>query len=108
MPDLAGERSSGWWETCRAVLPSPLLGITELEHHATALRPANTPHVPGLLQPTDHAREISRQMVPEPGPALVDAEAELEAYRLLLARMEAVALTPDESRDFIHSLIADQ
>ncbi|MFD4943981.1 hypothetical protein ACFVYE_02490 [Streptomyces sp. NPDC058239] len=38
----------------------------------------------------------------------MDAEAELEAYRLLLARMEAVALAPDKSRDFIHSLIADQ
>ena len=41
------------------------------------------------------------------GPALVDAEAELEAYRLLLARMEAVALAPDKSRDFIHSLVND-
>ncbi|GGT61273.1 transcriptional regulator [Streptomyces atratus] len=206
--DLAGERSSGWWETFREVLPSPLLDIAELEHHATGLRSANTSHVPGLLQTTDHAREIFRQVVPEfsrsdiehrvshrlqrqvlldrpnpptyraviheaalrvpvggpviarnqlrhlleqgerehitvqvipffigaypgsgqtilyvhgsvprldtvsldqsHGPVLVDAEAELEAYRLLLARMAAVALTPDKSRDFIHSLIADQ
>ncbi|MFB7222055.1 helix-turn-helix domain-containing protein [Streptomyces sp. NPDC056227] len=205
--DLAGERTTGWWETFREVLPTPLLDIAELEYHATGLQSANTSHVPGLLQTTDHAREIFRQVVPEfsrsdiehrvshrlqrqavldrpspppyqaviheaalrvpvggatvtkgqlrhlleqserehitvqvipfsigaypgsgqtilyvhgsaprldtvsldqsHGPALVDAEAELEAYRLLLARMEAVALTPDKSRDFIHSLVTD-
>ncbi|MFJ8754052.1 helix-turn-helix transcriptional regulator [Streptomyces sp. NPDC102441] len=202
--DLAGERKGGWWETFREVLPTPLLDIAELEHHATALQSANTAHIPGLLQTTDHAREIFRQVVPEfsrtdiehrvslrlrrqavldrptpppfqaviheaalrvpvggprvakaqlrhlveqserehitvqvipfrigaypgsgqtilyvqgfsprldtvsldqsHGPALVDAEAELAAYRLLLGRMEAVALTPSESRDFVVNL----
>ena len=203
--DLAGERKgSGWWEFFREVLPAPLLDIAELEHHATALRSANTAHLPGLLQTTDHAREIFRQVVPEfsradienrvshrlrrqavldrptpppyqaiiheaalrvpvggptvakaqlrhlveqserehitvqvipfdigaypgsgqtilyvegsaprldtvsldqsHGPAFVDAEAELEVYRLLLARMEAVALPPAESRTFIVNL----
>jgi transcriptional regulator with XRE-family HTH domain len=199
--DLAGERKGGWWETFRELLPTPLLDIAELEHHATALRSANTAHIPGLLQTTDHAREIFRQVVPEfsstdiehrvshrlrrqavldrptpppfqaviheaalrvpvggrrvakaqllhlveqserehitvqvipfrigaypgsgqtilyvqgsvprldtvsldqsHGPALVDAEAELEAYRLLLGRMKAVALTRSASRDFV-------
>ena len=63
--DLAGERTPGWWETFREVLPAPLLDIAELEHHATGLQSANTSHVPGLLQTTDHAREIFRQVVPE-------------------------------------------
>ncbi|MEU4265718.1 helix-turn-helix domain-containing protein [Streptomyces argenteolus] len=203
--DLAGERKGGWWETFREVLPTPLLDIAELEHHATALRSANTAHIPGLLQTTDHAREIFRQVVPEfsrtdiehrvshrlqrqavldrptpppfqaviheaalrvpvggqrvakaqlchlaeqserehitvqvipfrigaypgsgqtilyiqgsaprldtvsldqsHGPALVDAEAELESYRVLLDRMAAVALTPSKSRDFVTGMI---
>lgn len=202
--ELAGERKPGWWETFREVLPRPLLDLAELEHHATALRSANTAHIPGLLQTTDHAREIYRQGIPEfsrtdiehrvnhrlqrqalldretpvtfqaviheaalrvpvggpliakhqlehlleqserdhitiqvipfaigaypgsgqtilyvhglvprldtvsldqsHGPALVDAEAELDTYRVLLTRMASVALPPPESRDFIHSL----
>ncbi|MDH6629010.1 hypothetical protein M2271_006845 [Streptomyces sp. LBL] len=47
------------------MLPPTLLNIAELEHHATALWSANTAHIPGLLQTTDHAREIFRQVVPE-------------------------------------------
>ncbi|MFE0456707.1 helix-turn-helix transcriptional regulator [Streptomyces sp. NPDC058914] len=205
--DIATERTRGWWETFREVLPPALLNIAELEHHATALWSANTAHIPGLLQITDHAREIFRQVVPEfsrsdiehrvshrlqrqavldqddsipfraiiheaalrvpvggpavarrqlehvvdqserehitirvipfaigaypgsgqnihyasgpvpqldtvsldqsHGPVLVDAEAQLEMYRILLDRMEQVALEPSKSRDFIHGLIHD-
>ncbi|MFI0983450.1 helix-turn-helix domain-containing protein [Streptomyces sp. NPDC021093] len=205
--DLAGDRKPGWWGTFQEVLPRPLLDVAELEHYSTALRSANTAHVPGLLQTTDHAREIMRQAVPafsrsdvehrvnlrlqrqgllegaEPvpyqaivheaalrvpvggrdvakrqlahlldqserehitlqvipfaigaypgsgqtlvyahgvvpqldtvyldqshGPLMVDAEAELDAYRALLARMESVALTPSKSRDFIHTMTTE-
>lgn len=38
------------------------------------------------------------------GPALVDAEAELDTYRNLLHRMQSVALAPEKTRDFIHNL----
>lgn len=41
------------------------------------------------------------------GPVLVDAEAELEMYRILLDRMQRVAMAPSKSRDFIHALIQD-
>ena len=205
--DIAADRTRGWWETFREVLPVALLNIAELEYHATSLRSANTAHIPGLLQTTDHAREIFRQVVPEfsrsdielrvshrlqrqalldrddptpfhaviheaalrvpvggssvakrqlahlveqserehitiqvipfaigaypgsgqnihyasgpvpqldtvsldqsHGPVLVDAEAQLEMYRILLDRMENVALEPAKSRDFIHNLIHD-
>ncbi|GGR91771.1 transcriptional regulator [Streptomyces humidus] len=205
--DMASDRTRGWWETFRDVLPPSLLNIAELEHHATALWSANTAHIPGLLQTADHAREIFRQVVPEfspsdvelrvshrlqrqalldrddpipfravvheaalrvpvggcsaakrqlehlveqserghisvrvipfaigaypgsgqnihyasgpvprldtvsldqsHGPVLVYAEAQLEMYRILLDRMERVALDPSESRDFINDLIHD-
>ncbi|WP_341860530.1 Scr1 family TA system antitoxin-like transcriptional regulator [Streptomyces flavidovirens] len=36
-----------------------------MEHHSTRLQSATTSHIPGLLQITDHAREIFRQVVPE-------------------------------------------
>lgn len=205
--ELATERKGGWWETFREMLPTTLLDLAELEHHATQLWSVNTAHIPGLLQTTDHAREIFRQVVPEfsrtdiehrvshrlqrqalldrddpvpfraiihesalrvpvgglsvakrqlehlveqserehitvqvipfaigaypgsgqtilyvygpvpqldtvsldqsHGPTLVDAEAQLETYRILLNRMESVALEPAKSRDFIHNLIRD-
>jgi len=205
--DIAADKSRGWWETFREVLPPTLLNIAELEYHSTALWSANTAHIPGLLQTTDHAREIFRQVVPEfsrsdiehrvshrlqrqalldhneptpfraiiheaalrtpvgghtvakrqleylaeqsecehitiqvipfatgaypgagqnihylygpvpqldtvsldqsHGPVLVDAEAQLEMYRILLNRMEQVALEPSKSRDFVHNLIHD-
>ncbi|GAB2976619.1 helix-turn-helix transcriptional regulator [Streptomyces pseudoechinosporeus] len=41
------------------------------------------------------------------GPALVDAEAELDTYRNLLRRMESVALPPEKTRDFIRNLATE-
>ncbi|MFE7927288.1 helix-turn-helix domain-containing protein [Streptomyces sp. NPDC057456] len=41
------------------------------------------------------------------GPALVDAEAELDTYRNLLQRMESVALPPEKTRDFIHNMTTE-
>ncbi|GGX48069.1 helix-turn-helix domain-containing protein [Streptomyces fructofermentans] len=41
------------------------------------------------------------------GPAFLDSEAQLDKYRVLLDRMEASALPPTESRDFIHKVVQD-
>ncbi|OIK05561.1 helix-turn-helix domain-containing protein [Streptomyces monashensis] len=205
--DMAGDRSRGWWEEYRAVLPAALLDLAELEHHATRLRTAVVIHVPGLFQTAEYAREIFRQAVPElpapdvehrvsfrvkrqtvlfrdpptphqvivheaalrmkfggsqvargqlryllemsertgitlqvlpfgslvfpgsgqaiyyaegavpeldtvnldqsHGPVFLDAEAQLAKYRVLLDRMEAAALAPEESRSFIHTMLKD-
>ncbi|MGW3563966.1 helix-turn-helix domain-containing protein [Streptomyces sp. NPDC000941] len=201
---MTGERRRGWWEEYRGILPTGLLDLAELEHHATGLRIGHTVHIPGLLQTIDHARVVFQQGVPalpppevehrlshrikrqavlyrdEPptftavlheaalrmqfgGPAttraqlqhildmserdhitvvvipfasgafpgsgqsvcyacgpvpqldtvqldqshgsvLLDAEAQLVKYRTLLDRMEAAALKPNKSRDFIHEI----
>ncbi|MFE0174389.1 helix-turn-helix domain-containing protein [Streptomyces sp. NPDC059002] len=205
--DMTGDRKRGWWEEYREILPAGLLDLAEVEHHATHLCTAITAHIPGLLQTTDHARELFRQVVPEfpppdvehrvsfrikrqavlfrdpstpylaiiheaalrmqfggpgvakgqlehllgmserdditvkvlpfaagsfpgsgqsifyssgqvpqldtvhldqaHGPAFLDAEAQLEMYRVLLDRVEAIALDPAKSRDLIHNLIRD-
>ncbi|MFE9650857.1 helix-turn-helix domain-containing protein [Streptomyces sp. NPDC006365] len=207
LSDMATERTRGWWEEYREILPAALLDLAEVEHHATMLRTAVTVHVPGLFQTTEYAREIFRQDVPEMsppdiehrvsfrikrqavlyrdsptphqaiiheaalrmkfggpavtrtqlqhlldmserphidihvipfdagtfpgsgqsiyyskgpvpqldtvnldqshGPAFVDSEAQLDKYRVLLDRMEATALPPAESQDFIHKVIQD-
>jgi transcriptional regulator with XRE-family HTH domain len=204
---VAIDKTFGWWESYREVLPSGLLDLAELEHHATAVRTAYTSHMPGLLQTADHAREIFRHVIPAPtppevehrvshrvkrqgvlygadptpyrtvvheaalrmrvggrdvaraqlqhlidmserdhitvrvlpfdvgafpgsgqsinylhgsvpqldtaqldqfhGPVLLDAEAHLEKYRLLLDTVEATALTPEKSRDLIFAVAQD-
>lgn len=38
------------------------------------------------------------------GPKLVDAEAELGVYRMVFERVEAIALKPEDSRDYIRSI----
>ncbi|MER5467870.1 helix-turn-helix transcriptional regulator [Streptomyces sp. NPDC002685] len=76
---LAGDKTRGWWEQYRGILPAGLLDLAELEHHAIALRTAFTAHVPGLLQTDDHAREIFRHVIPAPTPPEV---AHRVSYRI--------------------------
>ncbi|WP_406726694.1 helix-turn-helix transcriptional regulator [Streptomyces sp. GD-15H] len=204
---MTGERKRGWWEEYREILPAGLLDLAELECHATHLRASVTAHIPGLLQITDHARALFRQVVPDlappdiehrvsfrikrqtviygnpatpylaliheaalrmqfggpataaaqlrhlldmserdhitikvipfdaggfpgsgqsifysrgpvpqldtvhldqaHGPAFLDAEAQLNKYRVLLDRVEARALAPEKSRDVIHTILQD-
>ncbi|MFC9948284.1 helix-turn-helix domain-containing protein [Streptomyces pratensis] len=202
--DMTADRTRGWWEEYREILPAPLLDLAESEHHAVRLRTAVTVHIPGLLQTPEHAREIFRQDAPElsppdiehrisfrikrqavlfrdaptaqhvviheaalrmqfggpkvarqqlrhlvemserdhvvlqvipfsagafagsgqsiyyihgavpqldsvnldqsHGPVFLDAEAQLEKYGVLLRRIEAIALTPEKSREFVHTI----
>ncbi|MFI6124843.1 helix-turn-helix domain-containing protein [Streptomyces sp. NPDC051064] len=202
--EMTSDRTRGWWEEYRQILPAPLLDLAEIEHHAGRMRTAVTVHIPGLLQTPEHAREIFRQDAPElsppdiehrisfrikrqavlyrdpptpqhvviheaalrmqfggpkvarqqldhladmsdhahvvlqvipfsagafagsgqsiyyihgsvpqldsvnldqsHGPVFLDAEAQLQKYRVLLGRIEAIALAPAKSRDFIHTI----
>lgn len=61
---LTGERRRGWWEEYRDILAPRVLDLTEIEHHATALRVAHVINIPGLLQTTDHARALFSHTVP--------------------------------------------
>ncbi|MBM7436643.1 helix-turn-helix transcriptional regulator [Streptomyces sp. HB132] len=66
--DMTADRTRGWWEEYREILPAPLLDLAEIEHHSRGLRTAVTVHIPGLLQTPEHAREIFRQDAPELSP----------------------------------------
>lgn len=61
---MTGARTRGWWEEYRDNLPSGLLDLAELEHHAGSMRVAVTVHMPGLLQTPEHARATMREAVP--------------------------------------------
>ncbi|MGV9243277.1 DUF5753 domain-containing protein [Streptomyces sp. NPDC003710] len=70
---MATDRTRGWWEEYRRLLPAPFLDLAELEHHATSLREVALPYIPGLLQTEDYARAVYSFRIPE----LSSADVEL-------------------------------
>ncbi|GAA3800061.1 transcriptional regulator WhiJ [Streptomyces coacervatus] len=61
---MATDRTRGWWEEYRGVLPPVFLDTAEAEHHAMFLREVVITHVPGLLQTADYARAVYTYMMP--------------------------------------------
>ncbi|TDC05159.1 XRE family transcriptional regulator [Streptomyces sp. 8K308] len=55
---------AGWWERYRGSLPQGMLDIAELESSTVRMRVANTVHIPGLLQTSEHATAVFRVVVP--------------------------------------------
>ncbi|MCX4738658.1 helix-turn-helix domain-containing protein [Streptomyces antibioticus] len=92
---MAGDRTRGWWDEYRGVLPQVNLDVAEAEHHATHLREIVITHVPGLLQTPDYARTVFRYMRPE----LPDSEVEPRVEHRLRRRavLEGDSPTPYET-----------
>ncbi|MET9449304.1 helix-turn-helix domain-containing protein [Streptomyces cinerochromogenes] len=62
---MATDRTHGWWEEYRGLLPTSFLDLAELEHHATYLHEVAILHVSGLLQTEEYARALFSSRVPE-------------------------------------------
>lgn len=62
--EMAQPGEKGWWERYRGILPPGLLDIAELQARAVRMRGANSVHIPGLLQTSDHALAVFRVVVP--------------------------------------------
>jgi transcriptional regulator with XRE-family HTH domain len=84
---MAVDRTRGWWERYRGLLPTLFLDIAELEHHAAYRLDVEFLHVPGLFQTEDYARAIFSYRVPE----LPDNDLELRVRH----RMERKAIIRD-------------
>lgn len=78
---MAGDRTRGWWEEYRGVLPQVFMDLAELEHHATFVREVVINHVPGLLQTPDYARAVYTYMRPELSEAEVEPRVEHRMMR---------------------------
>ncbi len=65
---MATDRTRGWWEEYRGLLPTSFLDLAELDHHATFLREVAILYVPGLLQTEDYARAVFSARVPRLAP----------------------------------------
>jgi len=88
---MAAERTRGWWEEYRGLLPTAFLDLSELEHHAAYRWDVDFLHIPGLLQTEDYARALFSRRVPE----LTAKELELRVRhrmqrRVILERAEPV------------------
>lgn len=62
---MAIERTNGWWEEYRGLLPTSFLDLSELEHHARFLRHVAILYVPGLLQTEEYSRAVFSDRLPE-------------------------------------------
>ncbi|WP_073945862.1 helix-turn-helix domain-containing protein [Streptomyces kebangsaanensis] len=92
---MASDRTRGWWEEYRGLLPSSFLDFAELEHHATFLRVVEFMFVPGLLQTEDYARAVFSSRIPE----LPSEELELRVRHRMQRKviLEGPAPTPYEA-----------
>jgi transcriptional regulator with XRE-family HTH domain len=62
---MATDRTRGWWEEYRGLLPTSFLDLSELDHHASFRREVAILFVPGLLQTESYARAVFASRVPE-------------------------------------------
>ncbi|MFI6404434.1 helix-turn-helix domain-containing protein [Streptomyces sp. NPDC050548] len=62
---MATDRTRGWWEEYRGLLPTPFRDLAELEQHAVSLREIQFLYIPGLLQTEAYARALYAYRVPE-------------------------------------------
>ncbi|MBY8844994.1 helix-turn-helix transcriptional regulator [Streptomyces sp. SP2-10] len=62
---IATDRTRGWWEEYRGVLPAAYQDLAELDHHARFRKDVAVIHVPGLLQTEEYARALFAYMNPE-------------------------------------------
>jgi transcriptional regulator with XRE-family HTH domain len=95
-------------ETVRGQLKH-LLDMSELEHVTVRVIPFGKGSFPGTGQSVDYlAGPVPQldtvQLDTHHGCEFLDAEAQLEKYRLVLDRMEENALKPPESQDLIHRI----
>ncbi|EDY54877.1 MULTISPECIES: helix-turn-helix transcriptional regulator [Streptomyces] len=65
LAEMATDRTRGWWEEYRGLLPTSFLDLSELEHHARFQHHVAILYVPGLLQTEDYARAVFSDRLPE-------------------------------------------
>ncbi|MCX3060354.1 helix-turn-helix domain-containing protein [Streptomyces beihaiensis] len=95
---MATDRTRGWWEAYRGLLPTVYLDLAELEHHATYRQDIEFLHIPGLLQTEEYARAVFSYQVP----ALADDDLELRARHRMDRRVVIEGPSPIPYEAVIH------
>ncbi|MBP0454140.1 helix-turn-helix domain-containing protein [Kitasatospora sp. RG8] len=95
---MAADKSKGWWEEHRGLVPNGILEISEVEHHAHGIATYQICHVPGLMQTEDTAREIFREVYPPLRPLNIEARVENRLRRAQLLTRDS----PIEYEGIVH------
>lgn len=95
---MATDRTRGWWEEYRDLLPAPFMDLSELDHHARFQRNVAILFVPGLLQTEDYARAVYSNRVPE----LTEDELELRVRHRMARRLIIEGSSPIPFEAVIH------
>lgn len=95
---MAADRTQGWWEEYRGVLPSAYLDLAELDHHATFRHDVAVTHVPGLFQTEDYARALFAYMNPE----FPDTEVDLRVAHRMKRKVVIEGTSPIPYETVIH------
>jgi transcriptional regulator with XRE-family HTH domain len=107
--EMATDRTRGWWEEYRDVLPPGFLDLAELEHHARYLRVVSTAHVPGLLQTEEYARAVFAYMIPElPASELEPRVAHRMRRRVVVERDDATVYGAVIHEGVLRTRVADR
>ncbi|MYS81371.1 helix-turn-helix domain-containing protein [Embleya scabrispora] len=62
---MGAERTKGWWEDFRDLLPPTFLDIAEMEWFARGLRMTTLAHIPGPFQTESFARALFEAAIPQ-------------------------------------------
>jgi transcriptional regulator with XRE-family HTH domain len=95
---MTSDRTRGWWEEYRGILPTSFLDIAELEHHSTYRHDVEFLFIPGLLQTEDYAYAAFSSRVPE----LPREDLELRVRHRMQRRAIFERPTPTPYQALIH------
>ncbi|MFF7473892.1 Scr1 family TA system antitoxin-like transcriptional regulator [Streptomyces sp. NPDC008092] len=95
---LATDRTRGWWEEYRGVLPAAYQDLAELDHHARFRHDVAVIHVPGLFQTEAYARALFAFMNPE----FPDTEVDLRVEHRMKRRVVVNGPDPTPYEAVIH------
>ncbi|AJE41066.1 helix-turn-helix domain-containing protein [Streptomyces nodosus] len=96
--DMATDRTQGWWEEYRGVLPAAYCDLAELDHHATFRHDVAVLHVPGLFQTEEYARALFAYMNPE----FPETEVQLRVDHRMKRKVVVEGPTPMSYETVIH------
>ncbi|WP_405616503.1 helix-turn-helix domain-containing protein [Streptomyces sp. NBC_00076] len=107
--EIATDRTRGWWEEFRGVLPPLFLDLAELEFHATLVQEIGTTHVTGPLQTEEYARAVFEYWRPELPVSELDARVAHRMHRkAVLAKGGETPYTAVLHESVLRTRVADR